>query len=131
LYLYAFNPQQSYMSESIVQKKIARLVQRELSEIIQLGGYAPGVMPSITVVRMTPDLSLARVYVSVFPDSKLEETVALFNAEQRELRRQLAARIRNKVRKIPEIRFYVDDSFIEAEKINKLLDQLDMGKEEE
>ncbi|MEL6593381.1 MAG: 30S ribosome-binding factor RbfA, partial [Bacteroidota bacterium] len=106
------------MSESIVQKKTAALIQQELSEILsrQLS-YVPGILLTVTVVRVVPDLSLAKVYVSTLPDSKLEETVKALRDNSWEVRFALGQRIRNKVRKIPELNFYADDSYAEAERI--------------
>lgn len=117
------------MSETIVQKKTARLVQRVLSEVIQRGGYVQGVMPSISVVRMSPDLGVAKVYVTVFPDRALQETVDTLNEHVWEIRKELAQQIRNKVKMIPELTFYVDDSFIEAEKIEQLLNEARQAEE--
>ncbi|MEL6652549.1 MAG: 30S ribosome-binding factor RbfA [Bacteroidota bacterium] len=115
------------MSESIVQKKTAALIQQELSEILsrQLS-YVPGILLTVTVVRVVPDLSLAKVYVSTLPDSKLEETVKALRDNSWEVRFALGQRIRNKVRKIPELNFYADDSYAEAERINQLMDRLDI-----
>lgn len=113
------------MSESIVQKKLAKLILQQLGEIIRLtfeGGA--GAMITLSQVRVTADLSLAKVYVSVLPDRRLEEMAEALNADAWRLRKELAGRIRNKVRKIPDLRFYPDDSFIHAEKIDSLLNQI-------
>ncbi|MEM6342278.1 MAG: 30S ribosome-binding factor RbfA [Bacteroidota bacterium] len=115
------------MSETIVQKKVASLIQLELSEILsrQLT-YVPGILLTVTVVRVVPDLSLAKVYISTLPDSKIEETVKALRENNWEVRYALGQRIRNKVRKIPELIFYVDDSFAEAERINKIMEDLEI-----
>ncbi len=115
------------MAESIVQKKLNRLIQEELSQYLtasQRGTLEH--MLTVSQVRVTGDLSLAKVYVSVFPDAKLQEIVEQLNDRNWEIRHHLASRIRNKVRKIPELRFYSDDSFSEADRINALIDQLDI-----
>lgn len=119
------------MSETIVQKKIGKLIQKEISEILQRGGYVSNVMITVSVVRMSPDLGLAKIYLTVFPDAQLQSTVDLLNESAWKVRKQLGGRIRNKIRKIPEIRFYVDDSFIEAEKIDKILSELDIQSADE
>lgn len=113
------------MSESIVQKKLAKLILQQLGEIIRLtfdGGK--GVMITVSLVRVTADLSLAKVYVSVLPDKRLDEISEALNEDAWRLRKELAKRIRNKVRKIPDLRFYSDDSFIHAERIDSLLNQI-------
>ncbi|MEL7533582.1 MAG: 30S ribosome-binding factor RbfA [Bacteroidota bacterium] len=119
------------MSETIVQKKVASLIQLELSEILsrQLT-YVPGILLTVTVVRVVPDLSLAKVYISTLPDAKLEETVKALHENNWEVRFALGKRIRNKVRKIPELIFYADDSFVEAERINKIMDSLEIPNED-
>ncbi|WNJ18526.1 30S ribosome-binding factor RbfA [Pontibacter sp. G13] len=118
------------MEESIVQKKTAKLIQQELGTILQREhNYFPNVMLSIHVVRITKDLGLARIYLTAFPDGQLEEVADTLNEHQVEIRRALSARIRNKLRKMPEIRFYPDDSFRESQRINDLLDNLDIPSE--
>ncbi|MFK7920744.1 MAG: 30S ribosome-binding factor RbfA [Bacteroidia bacterium] len=115
------------MSETIVQKKIASLIQMELSEILsrQLT-YVPGILLTVTTARIVPDLSLAKVYISTLPDAKLEETIKALRDNSWEVRYALGQRIRNKVRKIPELVFFADDSFVEAERINKLMEELEI-----
>lgn len=122
------------MAESKVQKKLSKLMQQELSEILQLKQtYMSGVMVTVSQVKVPADLSLSKVYVSVFPDGKLEELVEVLNENSWEIRKSLAGRIKNKVRKIPELRFYEDDSYKEADRISRLLDDLvneEGGKDE-
>lgn len=115
------------MSESIVQKKTARLIQQELSEL--LGRNYPGIEATIltvSVVRISPDLGLAKVFISVLPDALLEETVRFLNEEVYEVRHRLSQRIRNKMRRVPDLMFHMDDSFREADRINKLMDELEI-----
>lgn len=113
------------MSETIVQKKTAKLIQQELSDLLSLKlVYVSGVMLTVSVVRVVPDLSLAKIYVSAFPDNRIVEVVETLNNRTWEIRKELAQRIRNKVRQVPELRFYEDDSFKEADRINRMLDEL-------
>ncbi|MCI4670195.1 MAG: 30S ribosome-binding factor RbfA [Bacteroidia bacterium] len=113
------------MAETKVQKKVSKLIQQELSEILQLKQvYMNGVMVTVSQVKVPADFSLSKVYVSVLPDSKLEELVGILNENSWEIRKSLAARIKNKIRKIPELQFYEDDSFKEADRISRLLDTL-------
>lgn len=120
------------MAESIVQKKLSRLIQEELSQMFTLSQRGKlEVMLTVSQTKVTADLSLAKIYISAFPDNKLKETVEDLNERNWEIRHALAARIRNKVRKIPEVRFYADDSFAEADKINSLIDTLEIQPADE
>lgn len=118
------------MGESIVQKKVAKLVQQELGEYFShVKNYVPGAFTTISVVRVPADLSLAKVYVSVLPDSRLQEVAEVLNENAWEIRLGLAQRIKNKVKKIPELRFFADDSFKEAERINQMLDEIETSED--
>lgn len=120
------------MAESIVQKKLSRLIQEELSQMFTLSQRGTlKVMLTVSQTKVTADLSLAKIYISTFPDNKLTETVDDLNERNWEIRHALAAKIRNKVRKIPDIRFYPDDSYSEADKINSLIDTLEIPPEAE
>lgn len=118
------------MSETIVQKKLAKLIQQELGTILnRYDKLVKGKIITVSVVRITRDLGLAKVYISLFPDKALEEVVDMLNENTWEIRYQLAGKIKNKIRKIPDLQFYKDDSFQEAERINNLLDSLQSDKE--
>lgn len=118
------------MSETIVQKKLGERVRRELSHILSQPGSLKGSMVTISVVRMTADLSIAKVYVSIFPDTNADEKVKELNKDAWDYRHKLAKTIRNEVRKIPEVRFLLDDSFQEAEKIERLLNDAKIDPDE-
>lgn len=109
--------------ETTRQLKIARLIQKELAEFFrgktELSGH--GNMISVTQVRMSPDLSQARVYISVFPSAKAEETVKLLEEHGKMIRFELGKKIGKQVRHIPELRFYVDDSLDYVDRISELL----------
>ena len=100
--------------ETTRQNKIARLIQKELSEIFLLQTKS---MP----VRISPDMSYARVYLSVFPSERSEEIVKNINANMKSIRFELGNRVRHQLRIIPELKFFVDDSLDYAEKIDELL----------
>lgn len=120
------------MSETIVQKKLAKLIQQELGPLLsQAHAYTPGALLTVSQVRITADLSLAKAYISVLPDAKLQAAVDALNEQAWAVRHSLAGRIRNKVRKVPDLRFYADDSFVEADRINRLIDQLDIPPDAE
>ena len=108
--------------ETTRQNKIARLIQKELSEIFLLQTKSmPGVLFSVSIVRISPDMSYARVYLSVFPSDRSEEIVKNINANMKSIRFELGNRVRHQLRIIPELKFFVDDSLDYAEKIDELL----------
>lgn len=113
------------MTETVVQKKTAELIRRELSEILQREiQVAQGALLTISGVRVTADLGLAKIYITLFPDTRLEQTVEHLNTQQWEVRNALARRIRNKLRKMPEVRFYADDSLQEVAYMEEIFKQL-------
>lgn len=108
--------------ETTRQNKIARLIQKELSEIFLLQTKSmPGVLVSVSIVRISPDMSYARVYLSVFPSERSVEVVKNINANMKSIRFELGNRVRHQLRIIPELKFFVDDSLDYAEKIDELL----------
>ncbi|MDR1003689.1 MAG: 30S ribosome-binding factor RbfA [Prevotellaceae bacterium] len=108
--------------ETTRQNKIARLLQKELSEIFLLQTKSmPGVLVSVSAVRISPDLSVARAYLSIFPSEKAEEIIANVNNNMRSIRYELGTRVRHQLRIIPELKFFVDDSLDYIEKIDELL----------
>ncbi len=103
-------------------RKINRLIQKELGEIFLLETKKmQGVLISVTTVRVTADLGIAYVYLSVFPSEKAKELVANINSNVKTVRYNLGKRLRNQLRVIPELLFYVDDSLDYIEKIDQLL----------
>ena len=103
--------------ESTRLSKIERLLQKELSDIFQKQTQAMhGILISVSVVRVSPDLSVARAYLSIFPSDKSKEM-----ANTKAIRFDLGQRIRKQVRKIPELTFFIDDSLDYIENIDNLL----------
>ena len=108
--------------ETTRQNKISRLLQKELSEIFLLQTKAmPGILISVSAVRISADMSIARVYLSVFPSEKAEEMVKNINENMKSIRFELGTRVRHQLRIIPELKFFVDDSLDYIEKIDSLL----------
>lgn len=108
--------------ETTRQNKISRLLQKELSEIFLLQTKAMhGVLVSVSAVRISPDMSVARVYLSIFPSEKAEELVKNINESMRSIRYELGTRVRHQLRIIPELKFFIDDSLDYIEKIDSLL----------
>ena len=97
------------------QNKIARLLQKELSLIFQQQTRAThGTMVSVTRTKISPDLS-------IFPSEKGEEILQNINASTKAIRYELGTRVRNQLRIVPELRFFIDDSLDYIERIDELL----------
>lgn len=110
--------------ESKRLQKIERQIQKDLSEIfLTETRQMQGVMISVTNVRMSPDLGLAKAYLSIFPSDKSEEIMENINSNKKAIRYELGVRIGKQVRRIPELAFFVDDSMDYLENINRLLNQ--------
>jgi ribosome-binding factor A len=109
--------------ESVRQNKIARLLQKELATYFQTENrnILPGRMITVTVVRISPDLSLAKVYLSIYPKNANEDSLGVVSSHVKEIRNVLGRKIRHQVRIIPELAFFLDDSMDYVERIDKLL----------
>jgi ribosome-binding factor A len=105
------------------QQKVAKQIQKDISEIFtkETSDLFRGVMASVTTVRMSPDLGYAKVYVSVFPFDKSAETMSAITANDWKIRKLLGSRIRNQLRTVPELAFFLDDSLEYIENIDNLL----------
>ena len=105
------------------QLKIAREIQKDLAEIIRGKGMTVfgGAMVTVSEVRVSPDLSLAKTYVSIFPSAKAEEVMKLLNDNVKALRGELGHQVAKQLRIVPEIVFYLDTSLDYAEHIDELL----------
>lgn len=109
--------------ESTRQKKVSRQVLKDLSEIFQLEGrdIVGTSFVSVTVVRVSPDLSVARVYLSVFGTEDKEGLLEKINSKGNVFRKKLGIRVKNQMRKVPELKFFLDDSVDYSEQIDDLL----------
>lgn len=108
--------------ESTRQAKISRLIQKELSEIFRRQtAKMQGVLVSVSAVRVSPDLSIARAYLSVFPSAKAAEVIESVNHNAKTIRYELAQIVRYQLRKTPELSFFLDDSLDYIENIDNLL----------
>ncbi len=104
------------------QNKIARLLQKELSLIFQQQTRAThGVMVSVTRTKISPDLGICTAYLSIFPSERGEELLANINANVKQIRYKLGTRVRNQLRIVPELRFFIDDSLDYIDRIDQLL----------
>ena len=108
--------------ETTRQSKIARLIQKDLSTIFQQQTrQMRGVLVSVSVVRISPDLSVAKVYLSIFPSDRAQELLQNINDHAGQIRFEMGNLERHQLRIIPELKFFIDDSLDYIENIDKLL----------
>ena len=102
--------------------KIGRLLQKELGELFQRQTQGMhGTLISVSAVKVSPDLGIAKVYLSIFPSEKGKELIETIGQNKRTIRYDLGQRVRLQLRKIPELSFYLDDSLDYIDKIDNLL----------
>jgi ribosome-binding factor A len=109
--------------ESTRQKKVSRLIQKELAEIFirKTSEIAHGKLVSVTIVRVSPDLSFARVFLSIFPSANQDEVLCTIRDTAPTLRFELGQKVRTQLRIVPELAFFIDDSLDYIDNIDKLL----------
>ena len=108
--------------QSTRQEKISRLLQKEFGDIfVHYGRQIQGVIISVSEVRITSDLSISRIYLSIFPTEKATELIERINADKSSIRYELGRRLRNQLRIIPELNFYLDESIDKLANIDKIL----------
>ncbi|MBE9488309.1 MAG: 30S ribosome-binding factor RbfA [Bacteroidetes bacterium] len=105
------------------QKKVSRSIMRDISDIFQKEGkeYTRGAVVSVTQVRIVPDLSYAKIYLSVFPFDKSEEILERVRTNDWQLRMWLGKRVRTQLRIVPKLTFHIDDSLEYVANIDSLL----------
>ncbi|RMF25288.1 MAG: 30S ribosome-binding factor RbfA [Bacteroidetes bacterium] len=113
--------------ESKRQRQVAEIIRRHFGMLLQQEGayiYGPEPLVTVTNVKMTPDLGLARIYLSVYnTDNKQAVLLEMEDAYPR-LKQALHGRIRKQLRRMPELEFFLDDTLDEMERVNRLLDSL-------
>ena len=108
--------------ESTRQHKVARLIQKDMSDILlRYARTLHGTLISVSEVRVSPDLSIARIYLSIFPQDKVETTMTLIEENAHRFRGELGALERHQLRIIPEIHFHLDTTIDRMERIDELL----------
>jgi ribosome-binding factor A len=109
--------------ESTRQKKVSRLIQKEVADIFLKRGseLAHGKMVSVTKVRVSPDLSFARVYISIYPSAGQDDILKAIQDHSAKIRFEMGQKIRRQLRIVPEIAFFIDDSLDYIDNIDKLL----------
>ena len=108
---------------SIRQNKISKLVQKALGELFQRESISlfDGAFITVTLVRISPDLSVAKTYISLYAVKDKETILEKIKLQHKEIRRRIGEKLRNQLRIIPELQFFIDDSLDYAEKIENLL----------
>ncbi len=118
--------------ESIRQKQVGELIRRQFSTVLNTEGkYIYGYEPLVTItdVKMSPDLGLAKIYLSVFNMLNKQEIILLLEEQVSKLKHALHSRISKQLRIMPELRFYLDDSLDEAFKMDQLFKRLHEEKQ--
>ena len=106
---------------SLLQQELAQVLQRDLPHL-----FGGGLVPSISTVQVTPDLSVARVHLSLLLGNDAPERLAAIKEHTKEIRHALGKRIRNQTRVVPELQFFHDDSAAYAAHMDQVLSQLDI-----
>ena len=111
--------------ENTRQQKIAKQIQRDIAEILQRdhSSLLRGILVTVTTVRVSVDLAYAKVYISVFPFDKAGTALELINGQNKAIRGALGNRMRNHIKSIPELQFFIDDSLEYIENIDSLLNK--------
>ena len=109
--------------ESTRQSKVAKQIQKDISDIFtkEAADLVRGVMVTVTSVRMSPDLGYAKIYLSIFPFERSAEIMNGINAGEWRIRKALGPRIRDQLKSVPELSFFLDDSLEYIENIDNLL----------
>ena len=106
------------------QMKINTVIQHEIAYLIQDAirkSGVPNLMVSVTKVKVVPDISIAKVYISVFPKNKVDMYIENLKTNKNQLRHDLSQKLKNQLRKVPELNFYLDESLDYLEMIDKEL----------
>jgi ribosome-binding factor A len=121
------------MQESKRQKQIAGLLNEELNDIFRrMGlGMLDGGMVSIAGVKITPDLLEARIYLSLFQVKDAKSILKKFEDKSWEIKKELAARVKQQLRRIPELKFFIDETLENAFKMEELFKKINKSSEEE
>lgn len=120
------------------QRQVAETIKRHFSQVLQQEGpYVYGVKPLVTVteVKVTPDMSLAKIYLSIWNTENKQEVLLMMEEEHQRLKQAMASRVKRHLRRLPELTYFEDETLDEMYKVDNLFDRLytekQMPKEEE
>jgi len=124
-FIVPLRPQDLIEMESTRQKKVARLIQKEMAELFQKESrnLFAGAFITVTTARISPDLSHAKVYLSMFKVEKPDEMLKLIDSVKSEIRNRLGQKVRHQLRIVPHLDFFLDDSLDYLENIDRILSQ--------
>lgn len=117
-------------TESKRQRRFSSVIQQDLAEILQREGSAwiPGAFVTITQVRVTPDLAIARIYLSFLDANTAQESLLTIQSKASEIRYKLGVKIKHHVRAVPQLEFFLDDTNTYVEHMDKLFDEISKEK---
>lgn len=112
--------------ETTRQLKVSKQIQKDISNIFikEMQALLCGTMTSVTMVRVSPDLSFAKIYLSIFPFSKNAEVMESLTKNNWIIRKSLASKLKHQLKQMPEIAFFLDDSLEYIENIDNILKEL-------
>ncbi len=112
--------------------QVAEVIKRNMGMVFfQEGSYIYGeALVTVTSVKVTPDMSQAKIYLSIYNTEDKNAVLALIEHQLHRLRQMLAHRIKKHVRRIPTIHFFIDDTLDEMYKLNELFDNINKSSEE-
>lgn len=118
-------------NESLRQQKVASQLKRDLADIIRQRGMAAfgGAMVTVMEVQVSPDLAVAKVYVSAFPSEKSAAVMETINGNAKSIRGELGHRVSKQLRIVPELVFFLDDSLDYVEHIDEILKRTKAAEE--
>ena len=113
---------QNYFMQTTRQQKIARLIQKDLSDIfLRYARTLGGTLIAVSEVRVSPDLAIAHIFLSVFPQDKVADTMARIEQDKSKIRGEMGTLERHQLRIIPELNFHLDETIDKMERIDHLL----------
>lgn len=117
------------MQEGKRQKQVAGVIQDEMNQIFQRMGLTmiDGGMVSISAVKVTPDLLEARIYLSLFQVQDAQKVIHYFDERKPEIKRELSSRVKHQLRRMPELKFFHDDTLDHVFKIEEIFKKLNKG----
>lgn len=119
------------MKEGKRQKQIGGLIQEEINAIFQRMGlsFIHGAMVSVSAVKLTPDLLEARIYLSIYNATDKNEVLRKIEDRHWEVKKELAARVKHQLRRIPELKFFLDDTLDQVFRIEELFNKIKQEEE--
>jgi len=114
------------MAESKRQKQVAGVLHEELTGIFNKLGLnmINGCLVSIAAIKLTPDLLEARIYISAYPSRSTDEILKKIEEQAHEIKKTLAAKVKHQLRRIPELKYFIDDTLDQVFRLEKLFDDI-------